>query len=47
MNIMIDDDVRAVAEFMQSSIAASCLHSVADGLSALAPFFGGTSPLKK
>jgi hypothetical protein len=41
MNITIDDDVRAVVEFMQSSIPAARLCSVADGLHALAPLLWG------
>jgi hypothetical protein len=41
MNITIDDDVRAVAEFMQSSIATARLRSVANSVNALAPLLWG------
>lgn len=37
MNLEIDEDVKAVAEFMQERIAASRRVSVADGLARLAP----------
>ncbi len=37
----VDEDVQAVAAFMQGRIAASRLVSVADGLAALAPLLWG------
>ena len=37
MELILDPDVKAVAEFMQSQIPASRLVSVADGLAKLAP----------
>jgi hypothetical protein len=40
-SVILDDDVKAVAEFMQTKIAASRLISVADGLAAIAPLLWG------
>jgi GTPase len=37
----VDEDVQAVAAFMQGRIAASRLVAVADGLAALAPLLWG------
>ena len=42
MELVIDSDVKNVAEFMQSSIAAGRLFAVAKGLSELAPLLWGT-----
>jgi len=47
MNIKMDDDVRAVAEFMQSSIPADRLRSVAEKVSALAPLLWGHFPFEE
>lgn len=44
MNLEIDEDVKAVAEFMQERIAASRLVSVADGLAKMAPILWGRHP---
>ena len=41
MNVVVDADVKAVAEFMQERIAASRLVAVADGLAAVAPLLWG------
>ena len=41
MNIVIDPDVKAVAEFMQERIEARKLVGVADSLRALAPILWG------
>jgi hypothetical protein len=41
MEIEIDPDTKAVAEFMQSSIAASRLVGVAEGIARLAPLLWG------
>lgn len=41
MELEIDEDVKAVAEFMQTNIAASRLTGVASSLSALAPVLWG------
>jgi hypothetical protein len=41
-SIVVDADVRAVAEFMQGRIAASRLVAVANGLAAMAPLLWGT-----
>jgi len=41
MDLIIDDDVKAVAEFMQSSMAAAKLVSVAEAVAALAPVLWG------
>ena len=40
-SMIVDDDVQAVAEFMQGKIAASRLVAVADGLAAIAPLLWG------
>jgi hypothetical protein len=40
-SMIVDDDVKAVAEFMQGRIAASRLVAVADGLAAMAPLLWG------
>lgn len=42
--ITVDDDVKAVAAFMQKEIAASRLVAVADGLAAMAPLLWGKYP---
>ena len=41
MNLMMDADLKTVAEFMQSHIAADRLVQVADRLAALAPVLWG------
>jgi hypothetical protein len=41
MNVTIDDDVKAVCEFMQSSIPTARLRSVANSVNALAPILWG------
>jgi len=41
MELVIDDDVRAVAEFMQSRIPAARLVGVAAGVHAFAPLLWG------
>jgi hypothetical protein len=41
MELLIDEDVRLVAEFMQSSLPASKLVSVAEGIRHLAPLLWG------
>jgi hypothetical protein len=41
MLLKIDPDVKAVAEFMQSTLAAARLAPVASGLNALAPLLWG------
>jgi hypothetical protein len=41
VELMIDPDVKAVAEFMQANIAAAKLVAVADGLQAIAPLLWG------
>ncbi len=41
MSVVVDADVRAVAEFMQGKVAASRLVAVADGLAAIAPLLWG------
>lgn len=40
-SMIVDDDVRVVAEFMQGRIAASRLVAVANGLAAMAPLLWG------
>lgn len=40
-SMVVDEDVRAVAEFMQGRIAASRLVAVADGLAGIAPLLWG------
>ena len=42
MNLVADTDVLAVAEFMQTQIAASRLVAVANGVAAIAPILWGT-----
>lgn len=39
--LVVDDDVRSVAEFMEATMPASRLASVAKGLAALAPLLWG------
>ncbi len=41
MEFVIDEDVKAVAEFMQNQIAASRLVAVANAMAKLAPLFWG------
>jgi len=41
MELVLDDDVKAVAEFMQGNITASKLISVASAIAALAPILWG------
>jgi hypothetical protein len=45
--IEIDSDVKLVAEFMQSSIPAARLRSVADAIAALAPLLWGHYPAEE
>lgn len=40
-SVVVDTDVQAVVEFMQTRIAASRLVAVADGLAAMAPLLWG------
>jgi alpha-beta hydrolase superfamily lysophospholipase len=47
MNLAIDDDVKSVAEFMQSTIPAARLHSVAESVGALAPLLWGHFPAEE
>ena len=47
MNIAIDPDVKAVAEFMQSSLPAARLRSVAERVAALAPLLWGHFPAEE
>ena len=44
MDLVIDSDVKAVAEFMQSHFAASRLVSVAQAMARLAPILWGRYP---
>jgi hypothetical protein len=44
MDLEIDKDVKAVAEFMQERIEASRLVSVADGVARMAPILWGRYP---
>jgi hypothetical protein len=41
MELVVDPDVKAVAEFMQKNIPAARLASVADGLAGIAPSLWG------
>jgi len=41
MEIAIDEDVKAVAEFMLEHVAANRLVAVAKGMAAIAPLFWG------
>jgi hypothetical protein len=41
MNMIVDEDVRAVAQFMQERLPASRLVPVADGIAAIAPLLWG------
>ena len=47
MTMEVDDDIKAVAEFMQERIEASRLVSVAEGLAAVAPLLWGRHPRKE
>jgi hypothetical protein len=47
MNLEIDPDVKAVAEFMQSNVAADRLERVADAIGKLAPLLWGTMRWRK
>jgi hypothetical protein len=40
--VVLDEDVRAVAEFMLARVAASRLVAVADGLATIAPLLWGS-----
>jgi hypothetical protein len=40
-SVIVDADVQAVADFMQTRISASRLVAVADGLAAIAPLLWG------
>ena len=41
MEVIIDPDIKSVAEFMQTSIAANRLVPVAEGLAKMAPILWG------
>lgn len=41
MDLVFDEDVKAVAEFMQERLSANRLVSVANGLAAIAPLLWG------
>lgn len=41
MDILLDDDLRAVAEFMQRHVAAAKLVPIAEAMNALAPILWG------
>jgi hypothetical protein len=44
MTLMMDDDVRIVAEFMQATVPAAKLRLVAKSINALAPILWDSSP---
>jgi hypothetical protein len=47
MQLLMDEDVKAVAEFMQERIAAGRLVAVAGGLSKIAPLIWGQYPTEE